>query len=93
MAVEVHIFGTDGFGKPLWRVHAPWIDADVLRRTVEFTQDDPLTWSARIEPVACRFLVDRKEPTIPWLEGRAAELRERLRSAETRQVEIVLAEW
>lgn len=92
MAVDVRLIGVDGFGAPLWDEYAPWINGLVLIGAFDYELDDPLTRRMRISRADALALLDGTTP-LPWREARAAELRQRVWNATTREVELVLEEW
>jgi hypothetical protein len=93
MAVEVHIICQDGFGKDLWRVRAPWMQAGDLRRLFDFTQVDPLTWTARVSRAEFVSALNRL-PAHDELAGSNVDP-QWANGVEpaAREIEIYLAEW
>jgi hypothetical protein len=93
MAIEVHIICQDGFGKDLWRVRAPWMQADDLRRIFDFTQVDPLTWTARVSSAEFISALNRL-PAHDELAGSNLDP-QWANGVEpaAREIEIYLAEW
>jgi hypothetical protein len=76
-----------------WRINTPWIQAYQLRRLLEFTQPDALTWMTWISPQECVSLLDRLPAPHELAKSSVDPLQSRLADASTREVKIYLAEW
>jgi hypothetical protein len=92
VAVSVRLIGVDGFGAPLWDDRVPWLDGLRLLDAFDYELVDHLTRRVRISRADALALLDGGKP-LPWHEARAAELRQRVWNAATREIDLVLEEW